>query len=920
MAELSSGLTVDVSNFVASGTLDWGQAFQTNVSGDFGAIDSSTFGSIELATFTGSTTLNWPITSLSANVSVNVLDGLFTGSASFTENQYGFTAIADGSIQIPQTISLFGDNISIPFISGMTLASGGFEINYNAADPTDASDFIEVWGTLAGFIIAGIKVDFNGSWEFVNSQPLAATSGTTAQAALASPTHPGSSAAFSPQAALSAGSSVSSTYSLPSGLQALVLTAAWSNAGVTPTLSVVEPNGTIVQQSDFARSGISDIPSLDTSTSQSLAVMAPQAGNWQLVVSNEAETGPVTFSADAVSNAATLSVATPVAESSGAWAFNWTASNLPSNATITFYATTSGSDFNGVPISTPMAITGDSGQFIWNGTGVAPGSYHVYAEIDGSNSIPADAFAAGQSVAVDAEANLAVTLTGTSGLLPSSGNPLVLEVQVVNAGPATADNAVALLQVPSDFSVVPNQPNIVQDGNEWQINLGNISSGGTIAAHVTLTSEGTPNSSSATFSVNVDSDTFDSTPKASSASLSIGNGSATVNAGSGTIDFDGTIIAASSLTGPMDISPGGSLNDDGHSATMGVPVIFSGNGTISAVSGTTLALDGAVTSVGTLALDGTVDMPDFSNSGTIYAESGADTIGAMAKNIWVSASPSAALTFLGDMGAATVFGNGGGLFEGGAGGGNVLVANGGASTILGSTGGDDTLVGAQGTAMIAATPNDLVFAASNGGEDTVFGTASGSDTLVGGDGAATLVGSTGNDEMWGGTGRDILFGGTGNETLGGGTGNATVVAGTGASTLVGGSGNQEFVGAASGEATAFSGVGNATLFTGGETMTVVLQNPSTTPDIVVLQSGHATIWGASRGTDIYDVIKGTAGGQDLIMGFKPGQDMLNLYGYQTGAAQLSSSAGNAALALPDGTIITFAGISQSHLAASIHYG
>ena len=75
-----------------------------------------------------------------------------------------------------------------------------------------------------------------------------------------------------------------------------------------------------------------------------------------------------------------------------------------------------------------------------------------------------------------------------------------------------------------------------------------------------------------------------------------------------------------------------------------MPVIFSGNGTISAISGTTLALDGAITSGGTLALDGNVDMPDFSNSGTIYANGGADTIGALAKNIWVSAGPSAALS------------------------------------------------------------------------------------------------------------------------------------------------------------------------------------------------------------------------------------------------------------------------------------
>ena len=455
-------------------------------------------------------------------------------------------------------------------------------------------------------------------------------------------------------------------------------------------------------------------------------------------------------------------------------------------------------------------------------------------------------------------------------------------------------------------------------------NLGNISSGGTIAAHVTLTSEVTPNNSSATFSVNVDSDTFDGTPKASSASLSIGNGSATVNAGSGTIDFDGTFVAANSLTGPFDISSGGSLSDDGHNAALGVPVIFSGNGTISAISGTTLALDGAITSGGTLALDGNVDMPDFSNSGTIYANGGADTIGALAKNIWVSAGPSAALTFLGHMGAATVFGQGGGLLEGGAGGDNVLVANGGATTVLGSTGGNDTLVGAAGTVMIAATPNDLVFAASNGGNDTVFGTASGTDTLVGGNaGAATLVGSTGNDEMWGGTGRDILFGGSGNETLGGGQGNTTVVAGTGASTLVGGSGDQEFVGATSGHATIFSGVGNTTLFSGGEALTAVLQNSGQAIDSIVLQSGDATIWGASgtnAGTDVYDVISGTAGGQNMIFGFKPGQDVVNLYGYSAGAAHIVANSGGTAMTLPDGTAIAFVGISSSQVAESLHYG
>ena len=401
----------------------------------------------------------------------------------------------------------------------------------------------------------------------------------------------------------------------------------------------------------------------------------------------------------------------------------------------------------------------------------------------------------------------------------------------------------------------------------------------------------------------------------------VNNATATSTTASGMVDIDGTIVAAASLTGSVSVSSGGSLDNHGHDATLTVPIMFSGDGTLTAAAGTTLALDGAVASDGTLALYGNIDMPDFSNSGTVYAHVGSDTIGALATNIWVSAGSSSALTFLGGMGAATAYAQGGGLLEGGAGGGNLLVADGGTTTILGSASGGDTLVGAQGTVMIAATQNDLVFAASNGGNDLVFGTASGSDTLVGGNmGAVTMVGSTGNDAMWAGTGDNILFGGTGNETLGGGNGNATMVAGTGSSTLVGGSGNQEFVGAASGQATAFSGIGNSKIFTGGGTMTIILQNTGATASTVVLQSGRATVSGANSGTDIYDVINGSAGGHDLIVGFKPGQDIVNLYGYGAGAAHIVSNSGGAAITLPDGTAITFVGISHNQVAESLHYG
>lgn len=103
-------------------------------------------------------------------------------------------------------------------------------------------------------------------------------------------------------------------------------------------------------------------------------------------------------------------------------------------------------------------------------------------------------------------------------------------------------------------------------------------------------------------------------------------------------------------------------------------------------------------------------------------------------------------------------------------------------------------------------------------------------------------------------------------------------------------------------------------------MTIILQNTGATASTVVLQSGRATVSGANSGTDIYDVINGSAGGHDLIVGFKPGQDIVNLYGYGAGAAHIVSNSGGAAITLPDGTAITFVGISHNQVAESLHYG
>jgi Ca2+-binding RTX toxin-like protein len=78
---------------------------------------------------------------------------------------------------------------------------------------------------------------------------------------------------------------------------------------------------------------------------------------------------------------------------------------------------------------------------------------------------------------------------------------------------------------------------------------------------------------------------------------------------------------------------------------------------------------------------------------------------------------------------------------------------------------------------------------------------------------------------------------------------------------------------------------------------------------VVFGSGNATISGGA-GIDSYVVANGSAGGQDVIDGFKVGTDQLGLFGYAPGAVQTQVTGGSTILTLSDHTVITLVGVTQ----------
>jgi hypothetical protein len=353
-------------------------------------------------------------------------------------------------------------------------------------------------------------------------------------------------------------------------------------------------------------------------------------------------------------------------------------------------------------------------------------------------------------------------------------------------------------------------------------------------------------------------------------------------------------------------------------------------------------------------------------SDTISGGAGADTIFAAGPSIAVFGGSgslllvgeNASTTVVGGTGSASVFGGtSGGVIQGGSAGGNILVAGGGNTTLL-AGGSGDILAAFAGTAVVVMQGNDTAFGGAGasslfgggdgvmvggGGDNLIMGGAAGNELMFGGAGSSTMIGGgadtmvggdgpslmvlQGNGSVFGGAGAATIFAGGGDggmmvgggganlmfalpggsETMWGGAGESTMFsASAGETTMIGGVNGTLFVGQG-GAATDIGGAGNDTFFASGGGATTIIEGGGA--DDVEFGAGPTTVAGGS-GANLYDVTAGTAGGADVITGFKPGTDQLRLFGYDPATVQQSVAGGNLTLTLSDSTRITLVGITQ----------
>ena len=309
----------------------------------------------------------------------------------------------------------------------------------------------------------------------------------------------------------------------------------------------------------------------------------------------------------------------------------------------------------------------------------------------------------------------------------------------------------------------------------------------------------------------------------------------------------------------------------------------------------------------------------------VRAGAGADTVVATSGQVTVTGSSgqlvfiggSASSSVSGGAGSTTLFGGaGGGAFIGGSAGHNVLVSEGAAGTntsLTGAAAGDQLFGSAQGNDLLAAGPGresvlggggnttidggaaaDVIFAGS--GPTTVNGAAPGGDTVVGSAGALTVTAQHG-EAVFGGAGAlDVTASTQGADSIIGGKG-AINVAGRGANMLVVDSTSVSNISTGNGAALIFTSAGSSTI-TGG---TGSLQ--------AVLGAGNTAIY-QGGGASTYDVVQGAAGGTDVLRGFNPARDRIDLFGYSQSQVSIATAGGSSVVSLADGTKIQVIGVGD----------
>ncbi|MGR3271902.1 DUF4114 domain-containing protein [Thalassococcus profundi] len=500
-------------------------------------IDAGLF-DVDLGVFTlvkdvSTAKLDWNKGELSFTGTTNVLDGFFVTTGSFKANaDFDFSMARSGQLSLPNFVPVYG---------GAKIANSNLAINYTN-NGTSSDDYAAGWGQYtvntpwdSYNITLGLRINFDGSIARIGANNIPTTS----------------------------------SWFIEDGQDFVILSAIWENADSDVAVRVIKPDGTIIEEADFAANQIMVIDEFSGDNSRSVIIDAPEEGTWDLEIVDTTGLGNVQYEATGAVEVPEFDfTGTPQVNADGTVTFAFDASTTTPVTNVSFFYDDDLTEMDGLLAGTQVLADG-SGEFTWDANTVVPGSYFLYAMVDDGQG-PIVFAETATAVDVGAEADLSVTIEASAPEV-QAGDQVTLTIVVTNTSTdTTATGTRALLNVDAGVTATGgSEPLNPSDVAQYEIDVGDLAPGEerTITVDTTVGGGAAPGDQFAA-DVYVLSDTYD--PE-------------TVNDGAATQ----VIVPNAPVSGIIDLSVDSKI-DEASNLTINTPftytVTVSNNGTTDATN------------------------------------------------------------------------------------------------------------------------------------------------------------------------------------------------------------------------------------------------------------------------------------------------------------------------------------------------
>ena len=311
--------------------------------------------------FQASGTIDWNIANKAFEVDANldVLDGIVTGNGNIKVN-YGSD---NGSFFVSSQVALAVPNLEEFFFLGFLRGQEFANANYQAKASFDGSldnDYIAAWGSIPIPIIGektlGFKLSGNLDFDIigVNSLPPVGS------------------------------------FEIQPDTEFVLLNANWQNSTNRDVgVQVIDSEGNIIEEEDFAQNNIAIVEDLSSSVTKTVVVDDPDAGIWDIQITDTSGLGNVEYFAYEDVASPTLEITSlNTNDNNSELVINYSASDPDSEAEISFFYNDTNEEPGGFVITNSVVENDGDGSFVWNTENVPEGEYFIYGQIFDNETVP----------------------------------------------------------------------------------------------------------------------------------------------------------------------------------------------------------------------------------------------------------------------------------------------------------------------------------------------------------------------------------------------------------------------------------------------------------------------------------------------------------------------------------------------------